>query len=149
MVRKEKNMETMLIQPEAVGAAAGAAFMAIIMGMLFVWVIAYLFGCFCVAYMAKKMGMSFWTSFIMAIVPIANLILLAQMANKPIWWFILLLIPIVNIVIFIIIWMAISERLGKPGWWGIIIGLVPLVNFVFFLILTFSVAPTPPAKPTV
>lgn len=140
-------METMPIQPEAMGAAAGALGMAVMLIMLFIYLVVYLFGCFCMANIAKKMGMSFGTSFIMAIIPIANLILLAQMANKPIWWFILMLIPLVNIVILIIIWMAIAERLGKPGWWGIMIVLVPIANLVFFLILTFSAVPTT-VKPT-
>jgi len=145
-LERRNHMEPMPIQPEAVSAVAGAIGMAMILILVLVGLVVYLFGCFCMAHIAKKMGMSFWTSFIMAIIPIANLILLAQMANKPIWWFVLMLIPLVNIVIFIILWMAISERLGKPGWWGVIIGLIfiPFVNLVscvFFLILTFSAAP--------
>jgi uncharacterized membrane protein YoaK (UPF0700 family) len=52
-----------------------------------------------------------------------------NIAKKPLWWFILLLIPLVNIVIGIIVWMAIAEARGKPNWWGILM-IVPLVNFI-------------------
>ena len=50
------------------------------------------------------------------------------------WWFIL-----------IILWMAICEKLGKPGWWGIMISLVPIANLVFFLMLVFGKEEARPA----
>src|SRR6266851_559821 len=43
----------------------------------------------------------------LAWIPIANLFLMLTIAQKPAWWFVLCLIPLVNIVIFIIVWMAI------------------------------------------
>jgi len=39
----------------------------------------------------------------------------------------LLLIPIVNIVIGIVLWMAIAERRGKENWFGILI-IIPVVG---------------------
>ena len=101
-------------------------------------VVMYVFFAFCMARMAVKTGMPFGSSFVWALIPIANIFLLLKIGGKPMWWFILLLIPIVNLVISILMWMGISERLGKPGWWGIIIGLVPVVNIIFFLILAFG-----------
>jgi magnesium-transporting ATPase (P-type) len=65
----------------------------------------------------------------LAWIPIANAFLMLNVAKKPLWWFILLLIPLVNLVIGIIIWMAVAEARGKPSWWGILI-LVPLVNLI-------------------
>jgi len=73
-----------------------------------------------------------------ALIPIANLFLLLKLAGKPMWWFVLMLIPIVNFVIIILLWMGICEQLGKPGWWGIMIALVPVANLVFFLMLVFG-----------
>ena len=52
-----------------------------------------------------------------------------NIAQKPAWWFILCLIPLVNIVIFIIIWMAIAEARHKPNWWGILM-IVPVLRDV-------------------
>lgn len=65
----------------------------------------------------------------LAWIPIANCFLLLSVAKKPMWWFILILIPLVNIVITVIVWMAVAEARGKPNWWGILT-LVPAVNIV-------------------
>jgi hypothetical protein len=65
----------------------------------------------------------------LAWIPIVNIILMLNIAKKPLWWFILLLIPLVNIVIAIIVWMAIAEARGKPNWWGILM-IVPVVNLI-------------------
>lgn len=62
-------------------------------------------------------------------VPILNVILMINIARKPIWWIILCLIPLVNIVIFIILWMGVAEARNKPNWWGILI-IVPVANFI-------------------
>jgi uncharacterized protein DUF5684 len=65
----------------------------------------------------------------LAWVPIANAILMLQIAKKPLWWIILFAIPIVNIVIVIMVWMGVAEARQKPNWWGIL-AIVPLVNMV-------------------
>jgi hypothetical protein len=65
----------------------------------------------------------------LAWIPIANLILMLNVAKKPLWWFLLCLIPLVNVVMAIIIWMAVAEAVGKPNWWGILM-IVPLANLV-------------------
>jgi ABC-type Na+ efflux pump permease subunit len=65
----------------------------------------------------------------LAWIPIANLFLMLSIAKKPMWWFILLLIPLVGAVMAIIVWMAIAEARGKPNWWGILL-IVPVANFV-------------------
>ena len=65
----------------------------------------------------------------LAWIPIVNVFLMLNIAQKPAWWFILCLIPLVNIVIIIIVWMAIAEARHKPNWWGILM-IVPLVNLI-------------------
>jgi len=65
----------------------------------------------------------------LAWIPIANLILMLNVAKKPLWWFILFLIPLVNIVMVIIVWMAVAEARGKPNWWGILM-IVPFANLI-------------------
>lgn len=63
----------------------------------------------------------------LAWIPIANLILMLNVAKKPIWWILLFLIPLVNIVISIIVWMEVAKARGKPDWWGILT-IVPIVG---------------------
>jgi uncharacterized protein DUF5684 len=65
----------------------------------------------------------------MAWIPIVNIFLMLNIAQKPLWWFILFLIPLVNIVMAILVWMAIAERRGKPSWWGIML-IVPVMNLI-------------------
>lgn len=73
----------------------------------------------------------------MAWVPILNIYLLCKIAGKPGWWLILFIIPLVNIVISIIVWMRISEALKKPGWLGILT-IIPLINLVIWGYLAFG-----------
>jgi hypothetical protein len=65
----------------------------------------------------------------LAWIPIANIFLMLNVAKKPLWWFVLFLVPIVNIVIAIMVWMAVAEARHKPNWWGILT-IVPVVNIV-------------------
>ena len=70
-------------------------------------------------------------------IPIINIILMLNIAKKPVWWIILMLVPLVNIVIAIIVWMAIAEARGKPNWWGILL-IVPVVGIIVPGYLAFS-----------
>lgn len=65
----------------------------------------------------------------LAWIPIANMVLLINIAKKPMWWLILFFVPWANIVVLVIIWMEIAKACGKPDWWGVLM-LVPIANFV-------------------
>lgn len=62
-------------------------------------------------------------------IPIANIILMLEIAKKPIWWIILFFIPLVNLIMSIIVWMGIAEARRKPNWWGILL-VIPVVNII-------------------
>src|SRR5260370_12056779 len=63
-------------------------------------------------------------------IPILHAILMLNIAKKPLWWFLLFLVPLVNIVILIIFWMAIADSRRNPSWWAIFL-FVPLVSIIF------------------
>lgn len=65
----------------------------------------------------------------LAWIPVVNLVLLLNIAKKPIWWFILFLIPLVGVVVAIIVWMGVAEARGKPNWWGVLL-IIPLVGLI-------------------
>lgn len=65
----------------------------------------------------------------LAWIPIANIFLMLSIAKKPMWWFVLCLIPLVNAVILIMVWMAVAEARHKPNWWGILT-VVPVANIL-------------------
>lgn len=88
---------------------------------------------------------SFWKIFTKAgkpgwaaIVPIYNLIVYLQIVNRPVWWIILLFIPIVNIVIAIILTNDLAKAFNKGIGWTI--GML-LLGVVFYPMLAFGSDP--------
>lgn len=75
-------------------------------------------------------------------VPILNMVLVLNVAKKPVWWFILFFVPFVNMVILILTWMAVAQARGRPDWWGVFI-IAPIANFILPGILAWSDPPTP------
>jgi hypothetical protein len=70
-----------------------------------------------------------------AIVPIYNTIVLLKIAGKPLWWIILLIIPIVSLVIAILMSLGIAEKFGKGAGYGIGLAFLP---FIFYPMLAFG-----------
>jgi hypothetical protein len=60
----------------------------------------------------QKAGKPGWA----CIIPIYNIFVFLQIVKKPLWWFILLLIPLVNFIIMIILMANLVKVFGKPGW---------------------------------
>ncbi len=86
----------------------------------------------------------FWKTFTKAgkpgwacIIPIYNAIVLLQIAGRPVWWIILLLIPLVNIVILIMVCIDIAAAFGKGTGFGL--GLA-FLGMIFYPILGFGSA---------
>jgi hypothetical protein len=63
------------------------------------------------------------------------MVVLLEVARKPIWWILLLLIPFVNIIISIIVIIAVADNFRKGV--GFAIGLI-LLPFIFWPILGFG-----------
>lgn len=70
-----------------------------------------------------------------ALIPIFNFVILLKIAGKPIWWILLMFIPLVNFIIAIVIAISVAERFGRSAGFGI--GLA-LLGFVFYPILGFG-----------
>jgi len=80
----------------------------------------------------EKAGKPGWA----AIIPIYNIIVLLEIVGKPIWWlFIILFVPLVNIIFGI--WMVnlLSKSFGKNE--AFTVGLI-LLGIVFYPILGFG-----------
>jgi hypothetical protein len=85
------------------------------------------------------------------LVPIYNMIVMQQVAGKPLWWIVLYFIPVVNIVIAVLCVFAVAENFGKGRAYGLGMLFFP---WVFVPMLAFSDARfaggarrTPPAAP--
>ncbi len=100
-------------------------------GLLVVWLV------FLVLYivagwkMFEKAGQAGWKW----IIPIYSWYILLKIVGRPGWWLILFLIPIVNIVVWIVVMVDLSKSFGHGV--GFAIGLI-LLAFIFFLILGFG-----------
>lgn len=84
--------------------------------------------------MFTKAGQPGWA----AIVPIYNFIVLLKMVGRPIWWILLFIVPLVNIVIAFILAMDTANAFGKSKLFGFF-GLF-LFSFVGYPMLGFGSA---------
>jgi hypothetical protein len=75
-----------------------------------------------------KAGQPGWA----AIIPIYNLIVLIEISGKPLWYIVLFLIPIANLVAAILVGIGVAQRFGKTEGFGVGLG---LLGFVFYPIL--------------
>lgn len=113
------------VDPGAAGAAL-AVFGGMMLFMAVIFIIFYVYMSICLMKMAHKTNTAnAW----MAWIPILSAILMLQIGKKPIWWIILFFIPLVNIIITILVWMAICRELRKPEWLGILM-IIPVANII-------------------
>ncbi|HBY58981.1 MAG TPA: signal peptidase I [Solibacterales bacterium] len=94
----------------------------------------FAFGIFMIACVWKvfsKAGEPGWA----AIVPIYNTIVLLKITGKPLWWILLFLIPLVNLVMVFLVYTSLAKAFGKGTGFGV--GLL-LLSFIFFPILAFG-----------
>ena len=78
-----------------------------------------------------KAGEAGWKS----IIPIWNILVLLRIVGREWWWILLMLIPIVNVVIWIIVSLDLAKSFGRGTGFGI--GLFILAP-IFAIILGFS-----------
>ena len=112
--------------PEQVAAAKNlviiGGLVGLVVGLIFVIAVWKVF---------SKAGKPGWAS----LVPIYNYIVLLEIVGKPLWWFLLMLIPGVNLVIFIILAIDLAKSFGHGTGFGL--GLV-FLSPIFILILGFG-----------
>jgi hypothetical protein len=72
-----------------------------------------------------------WT----AIIPFVNYFFLAKAAGRPVWWGILMFVPLVNLIIWFILCIDLAKRFDRGTGFGIGLALLPIV---FFPILAFG-----------
>mgnify|MGYP003476900854 CR=1 FL=1 len=89
---------------------------------------------FCIAGVWKtlvKAGQPGWA----CLIPFYNIYVMVEIARRPILYFVLCFIPVVNLVIIILISIDIAKRFGKSAGFGI--GLT-FLGFIFYPILGFG-----------
>ena len=123
-------------------------------GAFFLWIVLiYIIFVIPLYAIFTKAGRPGWSAFI----PIYSTIVLLEVVGRPIWWIILLFIPIVNLVVFIIVMNDLSKSFGHAV--GFTLGLI-FLSWIFEMILAFgsstyrgpsaqtaAMAPPPPPPP--
>ena len=107
--------------------------------LLVVLIVAYLafivgFYCFyalCYAKAFQKAGLPAWWGW----VPVVNSWGMVQLAGRDVVWFVLMLIPCVNLVALVVVSMDVAKAFGKDPGWGL--GLA-FLGFVFWPMLAFG-----------
>ncbi len=79
----------------------------------------------------EKAGHPGWA----ALVPIYNVIVLLNIAQKPVWWVVLFFIPLVGVVVAILVAISVANSFGKSSGFGIGLAFLPIV---FYPMLAFG-----------
>ena len=77
----------------------------------------------------KKAGRQPWE----AIVPVYNAVILMKIIGRPWWWTILLFIPIVNLIMFPVIWVETARSFGKNTTTDTALVIVTLGFYLYYL----------------
>src|SRR3990170_4799212 len=119
-------MTSLVAQSSDLGEGVGATFIVI-------WIAVVVFYIASWWIVFTKAGHPGWA----AIIPIYNFVVLLKIAQRPVWWIVLLLIPLVNIVVLIIVSIEVAQNFGKTTGFGV--GLA-LLGWIFYPILAFGSA---------
>lgn len=76
-----------------------------------------------------KAGKPAWKAF----VPVYNAITLMQIINRPWWWVILLFLPIVNLIMFPVLWVETARSFGKNTYKDTVLAILSLGFYNYYL----------------
>lgn len=83
----------------------------------------------------KKAGREAWE----AAVPVYNAVVLMKIINRPWWWTILLFIPIVNLIMFPVIWVETIRSFGRNSAVDTFLVLITFGLYIFYINYTQDV----------
>lgn len=76
-----------------------------------------------------KAGRKSWE----AIIPVYNAIVLLKILKRPTWWVILLFIPIINLLMFPVIWVETVRSFGKYKTLNSVLAVITLGFYIYYL----------------
>ncbi len=77
----------------------------------------------------QKAGRKAWE----AGIPIYNAIILMKIINRPKWWVILLFVPIVNLIMFPVVWVETLRSFGKNTTLDTALGVLTLGLYIYYI----------------
>ena len=76
-----------------------------------------------------KAGRKVWEAF----VPVYNAVILLKIINRSVWWVILLFLPIVNLIMFPVIWVETARSFGKNTYTDTFLAFITLGFYNYYL----------------
>ena len=76
-----------------------------------------------------KAGRKSWE----AAIPVYNAIVLMKIINRPTWWTVLLFIPVINLILFPVVWVETLRSFGKNSTQDTLLGIVTFGLSIFLL----------------
>lgn len=83
----------------------------------------------------EKAGRKSWEAFI----PVYNSIVLMKIINRPTWWTILLFIPIINLIMFPVVWVETLRSFGKNSTADTLLGIFTCGLYIYYINYTQDV----------
>ena len=74
----------------------------------------------------RAAGFNFWQ----ALIPVYNAYVLMQIIRRPKWWVLLLFLPVINIMMFMVLWVDTAKHFGKNSSTD---GLLTILSLGFFI----------------
>jgi signal peptidase I len=82
-----------------------------------------------------KAGRKPWEAF----VPVYNSIVLMKIINRPTWWTVLLFIPIINLIMFPVVWVETLRSFGKNSTTDTVLGIFTCGLYIYYINYTQDV----------
>jgi signal peptidase I len=83
----------------------------------------------------QKAGRKSWE----AAIPVYNSIVLMKIINRPTWWTVLLFIPIINLIMFPVIWVETLRSFGKKSSNDTLLGIATFGLYIYYVNYTQEV----------
>jgi len=83
----------------------------------------------------EKAGRKSWEAFI----PVYNSIVLMKIINRPTWWTFLLFIPVINLMMFPIVWVETLRSFGKNSSTDTFLGVITCGFYIYYINYTQNV----------
>ena len=76
-----------------------------------------------------KAGYNGW----FALVPIYNIYILLKIINRPVWWFFLIFVPVINTILIPVLWVEISRSFKKNSYSDTLLSIISLGFYNYYL----------------
>ncbi len=77
----------------------------------------------------KKAGRKAWE----AAIPVYNAVILMKIINRPWWWVLLLFIPIVNLIMFPVIWVETVRSFGRTSTTDTVLAVITCGFYIYYI----------------